>query len=132
MTADRPRDRPRDRLGRPLPADADPALAVPGIGPIDALDDGQIWAMALAYLDDGMPFHAHEVFEARWRTAPAADRAAWQAHAQWAAARTHAARGNEVGARRLAQRAGDLLRATQHIPPCMDPSLIGDEHPSTG
>ena len=44
-----------------------------------------------AYLDRGMPFHAHETFELRWRVAPDADRAAWRALAQWGAALTHAA-----------------------------------------
>jgi hypothetical protein len=116
--------RPRDRLGRPLPTDADPALIVPGIGPIDALDDGQVWALAVSYLDNGMPFHAHEVFEARWRTAPPMDRDAWQAHAQWAAALTHTARGNDVGAQRLTQRARDLMRTAPSIPACMDGHIM--------
>ncbi|MCX6431898.1 MAG: DUF309 domain-containing protein [Actinobacteria bacterium] len=118
-------ERPRDLLGRPLPADADPASAVPGITPIDDLSDEQVWATAMDYLGNGMPFHAHEVFEARWRTAPTADRQAWQACAQWAAAMTHAARGNDEGARRLDHRARALLSTAPHIPPCMDRSIMG-------
>ena len=124
-------ERPRDLLGRPLPADADPSLAVPGIPPIGGLSDAQVWAMAMGYLDEGLPFHAHEVFEARWRTAPQDDRDAWQAHAQWAAALTHAARGNDVGAQRLTQRARDLMRTASSIPACMDRSIMGDDVPPT-
>ncbi len=124
-------ERPRDRLGRPLPSDADPALVVPGIGPIDALDDGESWELAVSYLDSGMPFHAHEVFEARWRTAPSADRDAWQAYAQWAAALTHAERGNDEGGQRLTQRARDLMRTAPSVPACMDGRIMGDDVPPT-
>ena len=113
-------ERPRDPLGRPLPADADPTLAVPGISSIDDLSDEQVWAIAMDYLEHGMPFHAHEVFEARWRTAPPDERAAWQALAQWTAAETHLARGNHEGARRLAHRATELLGTAAHVPPSID------------
>jgi uncharacterized protein len=117
-------ERPRDRLGRPLPADADPALVaepVPGIG---GLSDTEVWALALRFIDDGMPFHAHEVFEERWRTATPDERAAWRALAQWGAALTHAARGNDVGARRLAERALDTLSAAPRIPIAIDAEIV--------
>ena len=113
-------ERPRDALGRPLAPDADAALIVPGV-PADAgATDGTAWSLAMGYLDDGRPFHAHEVFEARWRTCPAADRPAWRSLAQWGAALTHAARGNDVGARRLADRARDGLAEAARVPECID------------
>ncbi|MEZ5118031.1 MAG: DUF309 domain-containing protein [Candidatus Nanopelagicales bacterium] len=104
-------ERARDRLGRPLPADADPGLVVPGV-PADLEPDGPT-ALALAadYLDRGLPFHVHEVYELRWRCCPEDERGAWRALAQWGAALTHAARGNPVGATALAQRAAAGLRA---------------------
>ena len=77
-----PADRSRDSLGRPLPDDADPALAVPGVPVRSQLTDAEAWDEGLSYLADGMPFHAHEVFEMRWRLAPAASRTAWRALAQ--------------------------------------------------
>lgn len=49
-------------------------------------------------LDEGKPFHAHEVFEDAWKTtADPADRPLWQALAQLAVGLTHAARGNRAG-----------------------------------
>lgn len=60
---------------------------------------------ALAYLEQDLPFHAHEVFEQRWRCAPKNERPLWKALAQWGAALTHEARGNSIGARRIAERA---------------------------
>jgi hypothetical protein len=117
-------ERPRDRLGRPLPVDAAVDLIVPGIGSITGLDDDQVWALALDYLDRGLPFHAHEVFEARWRVAAPDDRLAWQALAQWAAAVTHAERGNDEGARRLAERAASLMAEAPQIPECVDMEMV--------
>ncbi len=52
----------------------------------------------------------------RWRQAPAPDRAAWRALAQWGAALTHEARGNRIGARRLAERAAESLSGPPHAP----------------
>ena len=98
--------RPRDGLGRPLPWDAVGEATVPErsvIGGREAI------AEALDYLHTGRPFHAHEVLEQRWRCAPAAERDWWRALAQAAAAVTHAARGNDVGARRLQDRARTTL-----------------------
>jgi hypothetical protein len=72
------------------------------------------------YLDQGLPFHAHEVLEQRWRCCPEDERGAWRALAQWAAAHTHQARGNQVGARRVAERALAGIDA-----------LAGDETPAS-
>lgn len=101
--------RPRDRLGRPLPADAPDADRAPEVPSIDGLTDAQIWELAWDCLEQGLPFHAHEVCEERWRTCPPEDRQSWRALAQWGAAEVHAARGNEEGARRLAQRALETM-----------------------
>ncbi len=97
--------RPRDRLGRPLPADAPDAERAPEVPSVAGLDDAQVWQVAWTCLQDGLPFHAHEVCEERWRMCPPEDRGLWRALAQWGAAETHAARGNTEGARRLATRA---------------------------
>lgn len=93
--------RPRDRLGRPLPYGAAGVERAPeGVlrTPTDTL------AVAQQLLDDGQPFHAHEVFEDAWKTA-AEDRALWKALAQLAVGLTHAARGNEKGRVALLDRA---------------------------
>jgi hypothetical protein len=116
--------RPRDALGRPLGPTADPSLAVPAVPLLEPLSDDDAWALAMAYLAANRPFHAHEVFEMRWRQAPAAERAAWRALAQWGAALTHAARGNAVGARRLAERALETLDLADHRPACIDVVLV--------
>ena len=98
-------DRPRDRLGRPLPRGSAPDPSVPPVPDIAGLTDEGVLALALSLVDDGLPFHAHEVCEERWRTCAPDDRALWRALAQWGAAETHDARGNAEGARRLAVRA---------------------------
>lgn len=100
-------ERPRDRLGRPLDFD-DPRCfpEVPERNDISAVD---AWHEAQQYLDQGLPFHAHEVFEQRWKSCPEEERDAWQALAQWGAALTQRARGNEIGQRRIALRAQSRL-----------------------
>jgi len=113
-------ERPRDKLGRPLSADADPDLVVPSVPIRSQLSDEDAWSEALEYLDAGRPFHAHEVFELRWRLSPDADRTAWQAMAQWGAALTHEARGNPRGAASVADRAIATLDSAAHVPECID------------
>ncbi len=116
--------RPRDRLGRPL-ADVDPsAPAVPPVPDLTGAADDTVWATAVDLIDAGLPFHAHEVLEQRWRSADPADRTAWRALAQWAAALTHAARGNAVGAGRLAERALATLADAPAVPPCVDVDVV--------
>jgi predicted metal-dependent hydrolase len=60
-------------------------------------------------LADGRPFSAHEVFEARWKAGPEAERDLWQGLAQLCVGITHAERGNLTGALRLIGRAGTRL-----------------------
>jgi hypothetical protein len=110
-------NRPRDRYGRPLADDADPAAAVPSVPERVMIESDEAWASALAYLADDLPFHAHEIFEQRWKCAPDDERACWKALAQWGAALTHRARGNTHGARQVAQRAERGLRDATVIPP---------------
>lgn len=119
-------ERQRDRLGRPLPAGADDSVVVAGVPNRSELSDEDAWTEAMSYLDAGMPFHAHEVFELRWRLAPGNDRDAWQALAQWGAALTHEARGNQVGAVRVALRAKATLDSAAHVPACIDITLVRD------
>ncbi|MFD9005554.1 DUF309 domain-containing protein [Streptomyces sp. NPDC059582] len=98
----RPRSaRPRDGLGRPLPY---------GTAGVERQPEGvprtpeQTVAEAQALLDDGKPFHAHEVFEDAWKAGPDQERALWRGLAQLAVGLTHAARGNDTGGVRLLRR----------------------------
>ena len=108
-------ERPRDHLGRPV-ADGSPD-AVAGVPERDDIDAGTAWHEALAYLDAGRPFHAHEVLEQRWRCCPAAERRLWRGLAQWGAALTHSARGNAIGAASVATRARLTLADAVAVPP---------------
>jgi uncharacterized protein len=60
--------------------------------------------MAQRLIDQGRPFHAHEVFEAVWKTSPSAQRDLWQGLAQIAVGVTHARRSNGRGAVTLLRR----------------------------
>jgi len=93
--------RPRDRLGRPLP------YGSVGVEPVseDPLPPGPTIETARALLAEGRPFSAHEVFEARWKDGPAAERNLWQGLAQLCVGSTHRERGNVKGARTLWSRA---------------------------
>jgi uncharacterized protein len=59
----------------------------------------------------GRPFHAHEVFEASWKSAPPDERDLWQGLAQIAVGLTHAHRGNARGAVTLLGRGARRVRA---------------------
>ena len=109
MSLDRERDqsgrprnaRPRDALGRPLPRGGSGVAGVPDelvLAPDESLREAQ------RLLDEGRPFHAHEVLEATWKAAPADERDLWQGLAQLAVGLTHALRGNKVGAAKLLRR----------------------------
>lgn len=94
--------RPRDALGRPLPRGSVGVERVPEdlvLEPVPALVEAQ------RLLDAGMPFHAHEVLEASWKSAPDPERELWQGLAQLAVGLTHVLRGNPAGARTLLERA---------------------------
>ena len=88
-----------------------PRDAAGGVAPADeaALPPAEALASAKQLLDQGLPFHAHEVLEAAWKVAPSAERDLWQGLAQIAVGLTHARRGNAHGAVALLRRAGDRL-----------------------
>ena len=93
--------RPRDRLGRPLPyggAGVEPVSEEP-LPPVATISS------ARDLLADGRPFSAHEVFEARWKAGPDAERDLWQGLAQLCVGITHAERCNLTGGLRLIGRA---------------------------
>lgn len=77
--------------------------------PDDPLPPAETIAEATRLLDEGRPFAAHEVFEARWKDGPPGERDLWQGLAQLCVAITHARRGNVAGAARLMQRGAGRL-----------------------
>lgn len=114
MATDRDRDeegrarnaRPRDGLGRPLPYGSPGVERQPeGVErtPDETVRDAQ------RLLDDGKPFHAHEVFEDAWKTGPADEQDLWKGLAQLAVGLTHAARDNPVGSATLLRRGADYI-----------------------
>ncbi|MGY1619205.1 DUF309 domain-containing protein [Geodermatophilus sp. SYSU D00691] len=106
--------RPRDALGRPLPYGAAGEERAPeGVvrTPEAALAEAQ------ALLDAGRPFHAHEVLEDAWKSAPDAERRLWRGLAQLAVGLTHAARGNATGAATLIERGAGNLAPYAADPP---------------
>ena len=122
MTSARDRDaegrarnaRPRDALGRPLPyGETGEERAPEGIvrPPGQALDEAQ------ALLDAGRPFHAHEVLEDGWKSAPEAERQLWRGLAQLAVGLTHALRGNARGAATLLERGAGTITPYASAPP---------------
>jgi len=70
-------------------------------------------ALADQLLRAGRPFHAHEVLEASWKSAPPRERDLWQGLAQVAVGLTHAHRGNARGAVALLRRGALRVRAYQ-------------------
>ena len=116
--------RPRDVLGRPLPrgADGEPTM------PADlALAPAESLALAQRLLDEGRAFHAHEVLEAAWKAAPAAERELWRGLAQIAVGLSHLVRGNAAGAAALLRRGG--LRVAEyagHAPYGIDAAQVAD------
>ena len=114
--AGRPRNaRPRDALGRPLDRSASEAgqARVPDDLAITGPDAARL---ADQLLREGRPFHAHEVLEAAWKSAPPGERDLWQGLAQIAVGLTHARRGNARGAVALLRRGAQRVRAHQDQP----------------
>jgi len=106
--------RPRDALGRPLPYDAVGEERAPeGV----VRPPAQALAEAQELLDDGRPFHAHEVLEDAWKSAPEAERELWRGLAQLAVGLTHAMRGNARGATTLLERGAGNIGGYATAPP---------------
>ena len=122
VTSDRDRDpagrarnaRPRDALGRPLPyGEPGEERAPEGV----VRPPEQALAEAQALLDAGRPFHAHEVLEDAWKSAPDAERQLWRGLAQLAVGLTHAMRGNARGATTLLDRGAGNISPYAAAPP---------------
>lgn len=98
--------RPRDAFGRPLPRGAQGVERIPDDYAPSA---EEALAEARRLLGEGMPFHAHEVLEGRWKTAPEEERELWQGLAQVCVGLTHLQRGNLRGAAALFARGADRI-----------------------
>jgi hypothetical protein len=106
--------RPRDGLGRPLPYGADGVERQPeGI----VRTPEETLTVAQRLLDEGKPFHAHEVFEDAWKSTDGPERELWRGLAQLAVGLTHAARGNGSGAASLLERGAANIEPFRARPP---------------
>jgi len=106
--------RPRDALGRPLPyGTAGEERAPEGV----VRTPERSLAEAQELLDAGRPFHAHEVLEDAWKSAPEAERELWRGLAQLAVGLTHALRGNPRGAATLLERGATNIGGFATAPP---------------
>jgi uncharacterized protein len=106
--------RPRDALGRPLPHGSRGVDRVPEdviLSPDEALRQAQ------RFIEDGYPFHAHEVLEGVWKTTEGEHRELWKGLAQFAVGLTHLQRGNAKGAATLLRRAADRIEPYSADPP---------------
>jgi uncharacterized protein len=106
--------RPRDELGRPLPRSAPGPQDVPRIPDDLAITPAEAAELGGRLLAEGRPFHAHEVFEAAWKSTPGPERELWRGLAQIAVGLTHARRGNARGAAALLRRGAGHVR--EHAP----------------
>lgn len=124
--AGRPRNaRARDELGRPLPRTA--AQSAPRVPDDLVVTPAEAAALGGSLLAEGRPFHAHEVFEAAWKSASGADREFWRGLAQVAVGLTHARRGNASGAVSLLRRGAEAVRgygAAAEDPAGIDAALV--------
>jgi hypothetical protein len=117
--------RPRDELGRPLPKSAaQDVQRIPDdlvISPAEAADLGG------RLLAEGRPFHAHEVFEAAWKSVPSQERELWRGLAQVAVGLTHARRGNAGGAIALLRRGAGHIAEFADAPGEVDAGYVADQ-----
>jgi hypothetical protein len=122
-TAGRARNaRPRDELGRPLPRTASTDLPrIPDDLVVSAAEAAELGGRLLA---EGQPFHAHEVFEAAWKSIPGAERELWRGLAQIAVGLTHARRGNARGAVNLLRRGAGVAVSFAGTSPDVDAALV--------
>ena len=81
------------------------------LAPVPALHEAQ------RLLDDGLPFHAHDVLEGTWKKAGLEERDLWQGLAQLAVGLTHLRRGNPKGATTLLTQARSRISRYAADPP---------------
>lgn len=105
--------RQRDRLGRPLPYGVEGVPRIPD--DLKLSPDGYL-RYAQNLLDEGLAFHAHEVLEAAWKSAPDGERSLWQGLAQLAVGITHIQRGNIHGAATVLKRAAGRIGEVGQAP----------------
>lgn len=102
-------DRPRDELGRPLPAGSRNRLKLPYF---DAMSIDENHTLAMEYFDAGNYFAAHEAWESCWVQAKGSpEEKFFKGLAQLGAGYTHYRRNNPHGARVLLERALDRISA---------------------
>jgi uncharacterized protein len=111
-------ERPRDRLGRPLPWEAAGEL---DLEDFDALSLAENHTLGLAHARAGRWFPAHEAWETAWKKARDTDEAElFKGLSQMGAGYVHLLRGNAHGAATLLRRAARRIRAyadgTREIP----------------
>jgi len=102
--------RPRDALGRPLSRTASGDQDAPRIPDDLVVTPAEAAELGGRLLAQDRPFHAHEVFEAAWKSTEAPDRELWRGLAQIAVGLTHARRGNASGAATLLRRGAGHVR----------------------
>jgi len=115
-------DRPRDELGRPLPRSA--ASDTPRIPDDLVVTAAEAAELGGRLLSEGQPFHAHEVFEAAWKSVPGQERELWRGLAQIAVGLTHAKRGNPRGAIALLRRGADHVAPFASAPGAVDAGFV--------
>jgi uncharacterized protein len=101
--------RARDELGRPLPRGV-PVPAAERVPDDLVVTPAEAAVLGGRLLAEGRPFHAHEVFEAAWKSIPGPERELWRGLAQIAVGLTHARRGNARGAVELLRRGARQVR----------------------
>jgi hypothetical protein len=114
--------RARDELGRPLPRSA--AQDVPRVPDDLVVTPAEAADLGGRLLAEGRPFHAHEVFEAAWKSLPGPDRELWRGLAQVAVGLTHAGRGNASGAVALLRRGAGHVAAFAGTPGEVDAGFV--------
>jgi hypothetical protein len=102
--------RPRDALGRPLSRSAPGGDDLPRLPDDLVVTADEAAVLGGRLLADGLPFHAHEVFEAAWKSSREPERELWRGLAQVAVGLTHARRGNARGAVTLLRRGAAQVR----------------------
>lgn len=101
-------DRPRDELGRPLPAGSETRLHLPDF---DALTVEENHALAIELFNAHNFFGAHEAWETCWAQSKGTEEEeVFKGFAQLGAGYTHWARGNPRGVRALLGRALERIR----------------------